>query len=103
MGLPPHKQKEKFVRNVRQLVYGLVPPYGLRLFGTALRKMNLREKPKLWSYTNSSLARRNLEIGDYTYGIPKLVGGGARLKIGRFCSIADEVVVFLGFGNHRTD
>lgn len=29
-------------------------------------------------------------------------GEGAKLKIGSFCSIADEVVIFLG-GNHRPD
>jgi acetyltransferase-like isoleucine patch superfamily enzyme len=43
-------------------------------------------------------------IGDYTYGSPKIFdwGEGATLKIGKFCSIADGVVIFLG-GEHRTD
>ncbi|MCL5783751.1 MAG: CatB-related O-acetyltransferase [Patescibacteria group bacterium] len=43
-------------------------------------------------------------IGDYTYGNPQILewGEGARLKIGKFCSIADQVVIFLG-GNHRVD
>jgi virginiamycin A acetyltransferase len=44
------------------------------------------------------------EIGDYTYGHPKVVefGEGVRLKIGKFCSIADDSVFMLG-GEHRLD
>jgi acetyltransferase-like isoleucine patch superfamily enzyme len=44
------------------------------------------------------------DIGDYTYGKPRVFhwGEDARLKIGKFCSIADDVVIFLG-GNHRHD
>lgn len=42
--------------------------------------------------------------GWYTYGRPKIMhwGESAKLLIGGFCSIADNVTVFLG-GNHRTD
>jgi len=47
-----------------------------------------------------------VEIGKFTYGYNKISikqwGEGASLKIGSFCSIADEVVVMLG-GNHRVD
>jgi acetyltransferase-like isoleucine patch superfamily enzyme len=44
------------------------------------------------------------EVGDYTYGNPRILkwGENVKLKIGKFCSIADEVVIFLG-GNHRID
>jgi virginiamycin A acetyltransferase len=48
------------------------------------------------------------KIGDYTYGgmfgSPHVIyyGENARLEIGKFCSIADEVNIFLG-GIHRTD
>lgn len=42
------------------------------------------------------------EIGEYTYGVPKIVFPQGKLKIGRFCSIAWDVTIFLG-GNHRTD
>lgn len=44
------------------------------------------------------------EIGDYTYGHPvvKSFGDGTSLKIGKFCSIADDSVFFLG-GEHRID
>ncbi len=42
------------------------------------------------------------EIGDHTYGLPKLIDSQyARLRIGRFCSIGPNVTMV--FGNHRTD
>jgi len=52
-----------------------------------------------------------MEVGAYTYGQPLvvrtwrgIVGGKEdnKIKIGKFCSIADNVVVFMG-GNHRVD
>jgi acetyltransferase-like isoleucine patch superfamily enzyme len=49
------------------------------------------------------------QIGDYTYGhpdtnSPKIVyfGERAQLTIGKFCSIAENVTIFIG-GYHRTD
>jgi acetyltransferase-like isoleucine patch superfamily enzyme len=44
------------------------------------------------------------EIGEYTYGTLRVIpyGSRARLYVGKYCSIADEVLVFLG-GNHRPD
>jgi acetyltransferase-like isoleucine patch superfamily enzyme len=47
------------------------------------------------------------EVGSYTYGHDgiKIIGGhesGQKLIIGKFCSIAEGVVVFLG-ANHRVD
>lgn len=42
------------------------------------------------------------EIGDHTYGVPKVYEANlARLRIGKFTSIAGGVVIALG--NHRTD
>ena len=43
-------------------------------------------------------------IGSYTYGRPTIFewGEGTSLEIGKFCSIADNVSIFLG-GNHRSD
>jgi virginiamycin A acetyltransferase len=42
-------------------------------------------------------------IGEHSYGAPKIrFAGGARLEIGRFCSFADQIEIFLG-GNHRLD
>jgi len=45
-----------------------------------------------------------VSVGQYTYGAPlvRWWGEDANLSIGRFCSIADDVEIFLG-GNHRTD
>ena len=49
---------------------------------------------------------RSHNIGEYTYGQPTVRygrdEGGGQLIIGKFCSIADGVVILLG-GNHRTD
>jgi acetyltransferase-like isoleucine patch superfamily enzyme len=44
------------------------------------------------------------EIGDYTYGHPSIIsfGEGVSLKIGKFCSIADNAVIFLG-GEHQVN
>ena len=51
-------------------------------------------------YTKSN----KLTIGDFSYGIPRIRTWREPSKciIGKFCSIADNVVVVLG-GNHRTD
>lgn len=45
-----------------------------------------------------------VEIGDFTYGFPivRSWGEGARLRIGKFCSIGEHVQIYLG-GNHHTD
>ncbi|MEI7891293.1 MAG: CatB-related O-acetyltransferase [bacterium] len=44
------------------------------------------------------------EVGDYSYGKPLVFHWEekTKLKIGKFCSISDEVKIFLG-GNHRSD
>lgn len=59
------------------------------------------EKP---FFTNDILKNDSFQIGDYTYGVPKVLfsDSGALLNIGKFCSIADNVTIFLG-GNHRHD
>jgi len=56
------------------------------------------------NFLRNEVEKGVVSIGDYTYGKPKVLhwGEDAKLKIGKFCSIADEVVIFLG-GNHRTD
>lgn len=43
-------------------------------------------------------------IGEYTYGTPKILfeNDDSNLFIGKYCSIAENVTIFLG-GNHRTD
>ena len=44
------------------------------------------------------------EIGEWSYGDPSVHSWGeaATLKIGKYCSIANEVVILLG-GEHRID
>jgi acetyltransferase-like isoleucine patch superfamily enzyme len=46
----------------------------------------------------------NVSVGDFTYGRPEVLswGEGSKLKIGKFCSIADRVKIMLG-GEHRGD
>lgn len=55
-------------------------------------------------YTIDILHENNCTFGEYTYGRPAVFqfGEGAQLKVGRFCSIANDVKILLG-GNHRKD
>ena len=50
------------------------------------------------------IAATGSQIGEFSYGVPAVRwwGEAAKLKVGRFCSIADDVTLFLG-GNHRAD
>lgn len=50
------------------------------------------------------IRRYGYEIGDFSYGRPKVrfPEAGRKLIIGRYCSIADKVEILLG-GNHRID
>lgn len=56
------------------------------------------------NYTKDTLAKYPFEIGEYSYGTPEIYWWeeSVTLKIGRYCSIAEGVKIFLG-GNHRTD
>lgn len=67
-----------------------------------LKKLFGKEKPSF--YTSLNPDYKAFEIGEWTYGKPKILSwnDGATLKIGKFCSIADEVVIMLG-GEHRAD
>lgn len=64
-------------------------------------KGNKRAVDRSWRQGNSQI-----EVGRFTYGDNQLRvrewGEGASLKIGRFCSLADDITIFLG-GGHRTD
>jgi len=51
------------------------------------------------------LKKPDNSIGDFTYGVENIkvfFGAGGNLKIGKFCSFAGDIKIFLG-GNHRTD
>lgn len=56
------------------------------------------------NFLSEFIAKTGSEIGAHTYGQPTVRwwGENARLKIGRYCSIADGVTILLG-GNHRSD
>jgi len=53
---------------------------------------------------NPSNIYTQYDIGDFTYGYPKIFswGEGSKLKIGKFCSIARGVEIYLG-GEHRIE
>lgn len=53
-------------------------------------------------HTRDMLKGSRFEVGEYTYGLPTVSPGAAKLRIGKFCSIAEGVVIDLGWG-HRTD
>ena len=63
-----------------------------------------RKKKKSTFFTKDALAGRGYKIGDFTYGNPTVFHWDepVTLEIGKFCSIAQEVSIFLG-GNHRID
>jgi acetyltransferase-like isoleucine patch superfamily enzyme len=74
--------------------------------------MNLRHRIKNWRnphnltrlHLKALAERRGYDIGDFSYGRPKVrfPESGAKLSIGRYCSVADGVEILLG-GDHRTD
>lgn len=57
-------------------------------------------------WTRDILKGEGLEIGEYTYGVPTVWGRefhpDTKLQIGKFCSIAADVHIFVGM-NHRAD
>jgi acetyltransferase-like isoleucine patch superfamily enzyme len=61
-------------------------------------------KKELPFFTKDIFITKKYLIGDYTYGHPVVLfeNDDSNLIIGKFCSIADNVTIFLG-GNHRTD
>lgn len=53
--------------------------------------------------TRRNVWKHRYHVGRGTYGSPQILWAeGATLKVGNFCSIADNVTIFLG-GNHRAD
>jgi acetyltransferase-like isoleucine patch superfamily enzyme len=74
--------------------------------------MTLLHRLKNWSnphnltrlHLKRLVGKYGFEVGDYTYGRPKVrfPESGAKLTIGKYGSIADDVQILLG-GNHRLD
>lgn len=67
-----------------------------------LRKLFRKKKPSF--YTSLNPDYNEFEIGEWTYGRPKILASneGATLKIGKFCSIGGDVKILLG-SEHRID
>lgn len=67
----------------------------------ALMVLRAGAEPYKWlnAWGNQTLG---YEIGEYTYGVPRVVFPNGKLRIGKFCSIAWDVTIYLG-GNHRID
>src|SRR6476661_8128223 len=78
------------------------PLMAVRLSKRLARLRNPRNLTRL--HLAEQVKRNGFEIGDHSYGAPKIRWWGeeARLTIGRFCSIADQVEIFLG-GNHHAE
>jgi acetyltransferase-like isoleucine patch superfamily enzyme len=56
-------------------------------------------------YTKDILLQKyRANIGEHTYGAPRIIDfdEGATVRIGKYCSIAEGVVIMIG-GNHRLD
>jgi virginiamycin A acetyltransferase len=74
----------------------------LSAFGRPFRGSR-RQPSSHWTRDDPQYSR--FDIGPWTYGRPLVLsarGETATLRIGSFCSIADEVTIMLG-GNHRVD
>ncbi len=70
----------------------------------ALQTFSLRTRRKRSKYSQDAPSLANYQIGAYSYGVPAIRSWGeqATLRIGKFCSFADGIEIFLG-GNHRSD
>lgn len=70
------------------------------------KRLKAKEERMALQFTKDAVVGANFHIGDYTYGVPRIIGQRwhpeVKLTIGRFCSIGGGVSIYLG-GNHRTD
>lgn len=73
-----------------------------KILGKLISFLNPKEENVF--FTQYAFREKKFKIGEYTYGIPKVRFENleANLEIGKFCSISDNVTIFLG-GNHRGD
>lgn len=64
----------------------------------------IEDNTKSTIYTKVLLQNESYVIGDYTYGLPRVLYNNDKtnLYIGKFCSLAQGITIFLG-GNHRSD
>ena len=79
---------------------------GISMLEHLRKRIGRRRNPHNLTHLHlaSYVERHAFEIGDHSYGAPKIRWWGeeARLTIGRFCSFADNVEIFLG-GNHHAE
>lgn len=90
-------------RIIRRLRHMMLRPQVERPLAVVERPVLILQKPGfMWMAHNPKFAA--LSIGEWTYGDPTVSWHepGRTLTIGRFCSIAPEVVIMLG-GNHHTE
>ena len=69
-----------------------------------IQKVVLPPPPPEPFFTAKKAAYAQYQIGEGTYGSPRILSWdqNTTLLIGRYCSIAEDVTIFLG-GEHRTD
>lgn len=74
-----------------------------------IKHLRKRIKGKLFSSSEKMIYTKDIfgdryHIGDHTYGKPRVIswGEGTSLKIGKYCSIGRNVIIFLG-SEHRID
>lgn len=65
----------------------------------AILRLGVEPYKALNAWGNKTLG---YEVGNYTYGRPRVVFPQGKLKIGKFCSISWNVTIYLG-GNHRVE
>lgn len=73
------------------------------------KRLSFLKKTRIWSkYGNETryhfLDDPDISVGEFTYGIPhiKIYDKGVKIKIGKYCSIADNVLI-MGGGKHHLE
>lgn len=66
------------------------------------KKNKRRKKQEDLFYTKNMFHNKPHEIGEFTYGKPLVFEWDefTKLKVGKFCSISEDVVIFLGENHH---
>jgi len=98
---PPANIKEGDDKHGRRWLPVIKDMFGRLKRVLAIAVLRAGVKPYKWldAWGNRTL---DYEVGEYTYGRPRVVFPDGKLTIGKFCSFAWNVTIFLG-GNHRTD
>lgn len=75
-----------------------------RIILKAREALATAEEGSLSNFSKDLVNNPRAHFGEFTYGVPAIFewGEGTELTVGKFCSIASYVNIFLG-GGHRTD